>query len=110
MLNWFKWHWSDDPQDAQPGMDPDWTYYEVDVLRDNVLRHIELYPDGTALRNSLALATREGPDHRPPEHRSLVSGRFLTNPDNADWAKGLVSVSQEAFDTLWHSAVDMPLP
>lgn len=105
-LGWFKWHW----QDATPGEDPDWVLYEVDLPRDVVLRRIELYPDGTAFRNSIALARQGGPDQRSAEFQSLVHGKFLTHPDNAEWVKGLARIPQDAFNALWDRAKDNPLP
>ena len=104
MIQWFKWNW----HDAIPGEDPDWIFYEVDLPRDVVIRMIELYRDGTTLRNSIALAEREGPDQRPVEHRSLVHGAFLKGPDQQDWANGLVIIPEDVFNRHWEKAKDVP--
>lgn len=41
------------------------------------VRLVELIPDGHAIRNSIELAGRKGPDQREPEYRSLVHGTSL---------------------------------
>ncbi|WP_257893568.1 hypothetical protein [Gymnodinialimonas phycosphaerae] len=40
-------------------------------------RTVDRYSDGTAIRDSIELAEREGPDERAREFRSLVHGPFL---------------------------------
>lgn len=105
-IKWFKWHW----QDAITGEDPDWIFYEVDVPQDLVLRIVELYADGTAFRNSIELAEREGLDRRSPEFRTLVHGNFLRGPDQEGWAKDLVSIPDVEFKQIWDRAQDVPLP
>ena len=87
--------------------DPEWLYYEVDEATDVVHRIVELIDDGRAIRDSIKLAEREGPDYREPKFRSLVHGPFLNNPETPE---PLTPSSREEFEKMWNSATDKPWP
>ncbi|UWQ80421.1 hypothetical protein K3725_05305 [Leisingera sp. S132] len=99
---YFKCSW---PEEPLPLGAPSWIFYEVIELTDVVTRTIELFPSGSAIRNSIKLAEREGPDLRTREFRSLVHGSFLGFSK-----QGLVQISKQEFNALWESAVDKPWP
>lgn len=93
------------PEDPVPQGAPCWIFYEVREATDVVTRTVDLYADGTASRNSIQLAAREGPDFRPPEYRSLVHGAFLEH-SRAD----LDPITASEFLRLWTTAIDKPWP
>lgn len=99
---YFKSLW---PEDPVPIGEPSWIYYEVIEATDVVTRTVDVYSDGRALRNSIALAEREGPDQRAPEFRSLVYGAFLGYS-----REGLIPITKNEFLQLWDSARDTPWP
>lgn len=101
-LAYFKCRW---PEETLPEGEPLWMYYEVVTERDIVTRIVDLYPNGDAIRDSLELDEREGPDQRDPKHRSLVHGPFLeTLPDDVETISGI------EFCQIWDAATDNPSP
>ena len=102
MLIHLKGRW---PEQAVPDGEPLWLFYEVEEDIDVVTRIVEIFPDSLAVRNSMKLAEREGPDLRLPQNRSLVHGAFLEE------ARHFLEVISEAeFNRLWDSAADKPWP
>jgi hypothetical protein len=99
---YFKCRW---PEKPVPNDAPIWLHYEVIEATDVVTRTIELYSDGTKIRNSIELAAREGPDFRAPEFRSLVHGDFLEYS-----REGLIPITKHEFCNLWDNARDKPWP
>ncbi|MES0810485.1 hypothetical protein ABLO27_13460 [Roseibium sp. SCPC15] len=97
---YFKCRW---PEVSVPNGEPEWMHYEVVKALDVVTRTVDFYADGDAVRNSIELSEREGPDQRLPEHRSLVHGPFLKIA-----YEGLISMTQDEFQVLWESARDKP--
>jgi hypothetical protein len=79
------------PDGDVPAGEPEWFYYEVKADTDVVCRTVDVFPEGRAIRNSIELSAREGPDFREPQYRSLVHGNFLTDPES-----------------LWNGAMDKP--
>jgi len=95
------------PDGDIPSGEPEWIYYEVAENTDVVCRIVAVFPEGHATRNSMELAKREGPDQRAPEHRSLVHGSFLKDPDVKEM---LIASTKGEFDKMWNSAMDKPRP
>ena len=52
MLGYFKSCW---PEDEVPDDSPAWSYWEVDVDADNVIRVVDSFESGQIARNSVAL-------------------------------------------------------
>ena len=102
VISYFKAQWPDNPV---PKGAPQWIYYEVVVARDVVSCIVEQFVDGSLVRNSIELAQREGPDHRQPEHRSLVHGSFLEFT-----REHLTPIPLDEFGLLWNRAIDKPWP
>tara|TARA_Y100001956_G_scaffold76471_1_gene85652 strand:- start:798 stop:1127 length:330 start_codon:yes stop_codon:yes gene_type:complete len=98
----FKCRW---PENPVPNGAPSWLHYEVIEATDVVTRTVDLYSDGNAIRNSIELAEREGPDQRAPEFRSLVHGSFLEYS-----REGLIPITKSEFCSLWDNARDKPWP
>lgn len=88
-LIWCRAPW---PEDTVPEGEPLWQYFEVDATADNVLRMVEVFADGTALRNSLALQARDG-----FPAISLVHGSFAA----VSQGHRVEPVSPVSFERLW---------
>lgn len=91
--------------ELSPNDDPISSNYEVVQETDVVIRTVDFYPDGHAVRNSVKLAEREGPDLRPPEFRSLVHGPFLRHAEEF-----LTPITGNEFEVLWDSAQNKSWP
>lgn len=85
------------PDPAIPDGEPEWLLYETDATTDCVLRTVDIFPDGKAVRNWLANEGRHG-----PPVASLVEGDFLANV--GEWR--LMEIDGPAFEALWQSAAD----
>lgn len=97
----FKCRW---PEETVPKGEPLLLHFEVTKATDVVTRTVATYPDGDAIRNSIELSEREGPDLRDPQFRSLVHGPFLD-----EGREDLIQITKSEFDRLWKSARDKPL-
>lgn len=106
MLAYFKLPW---PEEPVPDDCPDWLYCEVEKDRDVVTRTVEVFADGRVIRNSIALAARDGLDVRPPEYQSLVYGPFLTVEEDYAGVPADAEISVAEFDEAWNVAIDKPL-
>lgn len=93
---WLRAPW---PEETVPKGEPQWQYFEVAPTADNVLRMVEVFSDGKALRNSLALQDRRG-----VPVVSLVHGSFAA----LSQGQRVEPVARETFEGLWPSAADLP--
>ncbi len=75
-------------------------YYEVDPADDVVLRAIEIFADGHAERNSVALESRDG-----FPCMSIVHGPFMPSAEEAH----LELLPQAEFEALWQQSSDKPV-
>jgi len=89
------------PNPVVPTDTPVWFHYEVNFIEDNVLRTVEIFSNGTHVRNSLALENRYG---YPYPCVSLVDGPFMELA--ADWS--LEEISALDFEKLWEISADKP--
>ena len=94
MLGYFKGRW---PEEPIPEEEPTWFLYEVELASDRVLRSVEVYEDGRAERNSLALEQRAG-----APCVSLAHGAFLKGIED----DVLAPISAEAFAEAWAGSID----
>jgi hypothetical protein len=92
MLIWCKGPW---PEDTIPPGEPVWFYYEVESDTDCVIRAVELYSDGRAVRDSIALSG--GP--------SLVHADFWSDEEVRQY---LSPISEEEFAEVWVNATEKP--
>jgi hypothetical protein len=92
MLIWCKGRW---PENPVPSGEPDWIYGEVALDTDSVVRLVEVFADGRALRVSIARAG--GP--------SLVHGDFWTDDEVR---RQLTPITQDEFARIWAAATDKP--
>jgi hypothetical protein len=90
MLIWCKGPW---PEKTVPVGEPDWIYNEVETDTDCVIRTVDLYPDGRAVRNSVALSGG----------LSLVYADFWSDKEVR---KLLTQISEEEFLEVWDKATD----
>ena len=103
MLMHLKGRW---PGQSVPAGEPLWLFYEVEENTQVVTRIVEIFLDGSSLRNSIELAEREGPDLRAPQYRSLVHGDFLDD-ETRKWVE---EISEAEFNRQWNCAADKPWP
>ena len=92
MLIWCKGAW---PENPVPSGEPAWIYSEVEVDTDCVVRMVEVFPDGRAIRDSIARAVGT----------SLVHGDFWTDEDVR---RELTPVTEDEFAQIWASATNKP--
>jgi hypothetical protein len=90
MLIWCKNKW---PEVAVPPGEPAWFYNEVETDTDCVIRMVNLYSDGRAIRDSIALSG--GP--------SLVYADFWSDKEVRQF---LTQISEEEFAEVWAIAAD----
>lgn len=95
-LTYYRGRW---PHEIVPKGSPLWLLYEVDEAADDVLRSVEVFPDGRITRNSIELEQRNG-DHCP----SLI---------DVGWHEGvaeakLEKISAETFEELYRRGADTP--
>jgi len=83
-----------------PPDQPVWLHYEVDVVRDVVLRSVELFADGRSERNSVELEARDG-----FPCVSIVHGPFMQIVTDA----GLELIDAEDFEELRRRSSDKRL-
>ena len=96
-LRYYRCRW---PDETVPDGEPLWLHYEVDRTADAVLRTVEVFPDATVTRNSIAIdQPKEG-----PRSRSLLEYSFddLVRGDHRD------ETSRAAFEELYARGTDRP--
>ncbi|TIT34406.1 MAG: hypothetical protein E5W65_17365 [Mesorhizobium sp.] len=93
---YFRGRW---PDDIVPEGEPLWLLYEVDEAADNVLRSVEIFPNGQVTRNSVGLEQRNG-DHCP----SLID---VSRREGMAEAK-LEKISADMFEELYQIGADTP--
>ena len=94
MMSHFRGRW---PEKEIPPEEPVWLHYEVDVVRDAVLRSVELFADGRSERNSVELEARNG-----FPCVSIVHGPFM----KVVAASGLEPIDAKDFEELWRRSSD----
>jgi hypothetical protein len=82
-----------------PAGEPTWSYYEVDVVADVVMRTIDVFADGRIERDSIALEERNG-DSCP----SLVEGPFMETVRSVP----LDLITAGEFNGVWQQGTDTP--
>ena len=87
------------PEPQVPKGEPLWLLYEIDDQNDAVTRSVELFPDGTASRNSIEIEERNG---RPCP--SLIDTSLVEGFSDID----LEEISREEFAVAWTSGTDKP--
>lgn len=87
------------PNGEVPADEPIWFVYEVEVERDNVLLMVEIFPDGSANRNSLDIEAQYG-----RRHESLNDHPFVQDLE----AMALAEISPKEFEDAWHQGADSP--
>ncbi len=96
MLSYYRGRW---PDEQVPPDSPVWLHYEVDLVRDAVLRSVELFAGGYSQRNSLELEKRDGFPcislWRDAAAALIVESK-------------LESISAGEFEELWQKSVDKP--
>jgi hypothetical protein len=85
------------PDEIVPEGEPLWQLYEVDEAADNVLRTVNVFPDGRITRNSVELEQRNG-DECP----SLFDCGWHEGIDGVQ----LLKISAEAFEELYRQGID----
>ena len=93
---YFRGKW---PEEKVPGGEPLWLMYEIDRVADNVLRTVEIFPDGSIARNSIVLEERNG-----DSCASLIDGSLETLLSHAM----LEEITSEQFEDLWTRGENSP--
>jgi hypothetical protein len=88
------------PDKIVPDGQPQWLLYEVDEASDDVLRSVEIFPDGHITRNSVELEQRNGHDCQ-----SLIDVGWHEGVAEANLEK----ISAETFEELYRRGADTPL-
>jgi hypothetical protein len=88
------------PEPEVPPGEPEWLLYEVDEGADSVLRTVDIFTDGTTLRNSLEIEQRDG--------RPCSSLMDISSSDRFEGAD-LEAIEPGAFERAWASGVDTPV-
>jgi hypothetical protein len=94
MIRYYRATWPD--EEAPPG-EPKWYLYEVDLEKDNVLRDVQIFDDGSVNRNSLDIEARYG-----PRFDSLCDSPFLPLIDEVP----MTEITQEEFQSYWSRGRD----
>lgn len=93
-LKHYKMEW---PETPVPKDSPRWLFYEVDEVRDNVLRMVEIWESGESQRNSISRENKIGPPCsslvRMPFAESIVGTPFEL-------------ITDEEFEGLYSAARD----
>jgi len=82
-----------------PPGEPLWLLYELDWQTDAVLRTVNIFPDGSITRNSIALEQRNG-DVCP----SLIDHSVHVMFENAP----VEAITEIEFETSWAKGTDKP--
>ena len=85
------------PDTKVPSGEPVWVFYEVDVAQDNVLRMVEVFPDGVSSRNDIAIEALHGPGME-----TIVDGPFMQHLEGHDYTE----IPAEIFEQTWQSSKD----
>ena len=93
-LKHYKMEW---PETPVPKDSPRWLYYEVDEVRDDVLRMVEVWESGESQRNSLTREIKSG-----PPCMSLVGMPFAKSIDGVPFQL----ISDKEFEALYSAATD----
>jgi hypothetical protein len=95
-FEYFRLRW---PENVVPADSPVWLLYEVDRAEGAVIRTVEIYEDGRAYRNSIAIEERGGQNCPSLIGDSLSDGFAGTDPE---------MLTQSEFNRLWETGVDRP--
>lgn len=87
------------PEEKLPVGEPIWCFYEVDVAKDNVLRMVEIFPDGFSSRNGVDIEAMYG-----PAMETIVDGPFMQNFADQDHTE----IAAEIFEQAWLKGKDTP--
>jgi len=87
------------PDADVPAGEPTWSYYEVDVIADVVVRTVDVFADGRTERDSIALEQRKR-DSCP----SLVEGPFMETVRSVP----LDRITADEFEEVWRQGTDTP--
>jgi hypothetical protein len=87
------------PDPDVPADEPTWSYYEVDVVADVVVRTVDVFADDRIERDSIALEERKG-DRCP----SLVENPFMETVRSVP----LDPITPDEFEEVWQQGKDTP--
>jgi hypothetical protein len=87
------------PEAEAPVGEPLWFLYEVDQAEDVVVRSVEIFPDATITRNSIALEQRNGDDCPSLFDCSLSEGFAGVELDE---------ILAAEFERFWRQGTDKP--
>jgi len=98
-LTYFRGRWPDDPV---PEGEPLWLLYEVDMATDNVLRTVDLFPEGRIESNSIEI---DQPD--TGHFKSLIDISFIELLRSEE-SQALKEITKEEFERLYAEGIDKP--
>lgn len=87
------------PDAVVPDDSPEWLFYELDQRADVVKRMVEVFPDGSATRNSIEIEERIGPQ---------CPSLFDVPLDDAFRGIDLEAITSDDFEQVWATARDTP--
>ena len=87
------------PEAEVPPGEPMWLLYELNEQEDAVVRSVDLFPDGTITRNSIAIEESGGKPCPSLIDCPIAEGFAGTNPEE---------IPIDEFEKLWMQGTDKP--